>query len=115
MFIKVLYTLGHWQSLHEPLLGSFILNTTQCSLHFDKPQKNEIHSLSHDMSIVHLMNHMNHIGLSALFNKYNRIMCSLSIDSLNEVNRIIFRLSIDSLNEVNRIIFRLSIVSLNEV
>ena len=26
-------------------MGSFILHTTQSSLHFDEPQKNEIHSL----------------------------------------------------------------------
>ena len=32
--------------LHESLRGSFTLHATQCSLHFDKPQKNEIHSLT---------------------------------------------------------------------
>ena len=31
-------TLGHWQSL-------LTLHVTQCSVHFDKPQKNEIHSI----------------------------------------------------------------------
>ena len=38
--------MGREQSLHEPLWGSFTLHGTQCSLHFDKPQKNEIPSLN---------------------------------------------------------------------
>ena len=45
LFIDVLITLGQQQSLHQPLGGSFTLHVTQCSLHFDKLQKNEIHSL----------------------------------------------------------------------
>ena len=36
---------GSLAKLTNPLRGLFTLNATQCSLHFDKPQKNEIHSL----------------------------------------------------------------------
>ena len=35
--------MGSLAKLHEPLRRSFTLLTTQCSLHFDKPQKNGIH------------------------------------------------------------------------
>ena len=38
--------IGSLAKLHEPLWGSFTLHVTQCSLQFDKPQKNEIHSLN---------------------------------------------------------------------
>ena len=37
--------IGSTAKLHEPLRGSFTLHSTQCSLHYNKPQKNEIHSL----------------------------------------------------------------------
>ena len=46
MFIEVHTTLGPKQSLHELLRGLFTFHATQCSLHFDKLQKNEIHSLT---------------------------------------------------------------------
>ena len=39
-------TLSCLQSLHESLRGSFTLHVTQGKLHFDKPQKKEIHSLN---------------------------------------------------------------------
>ena len=39
MFIEVQTTL-------QPLRGPFTLHETHCSLHFDKLQKNEIHSLT---------------------------------------------------------------------
>ena len=32
--------------------GSFTLHATHCSLHFDKPQKNEIHSLNKRSQIL---------------------------------------------------------------
>ena len=37
----------HWvaRKVYMNRRGSFTLHATQCSLHFDKPQKNEIHSL----------------------------------------------------------------------
>ena len=34
-------------------VGSFILHATQCILHFDKSQKNEIHSLN-NLSFIYL-------------------------------------------------------------
>ena len=36
---------GSLAKVHEPILGSFTLHATQCSLHFNKSQKNEIHFL----------------------------------------------------------------------
>ena len=36
--------IGLLESLHEPLRISFSLHATECSLHLDKPQKNEIYS-----------------------------------------------------------------------
>ena len=44
VYRTVNYT-GSLESLHEPFRGSFTLRATQCSLYFDKNQKNEIHSL----------------------------------------------------------------------
>ena len=38
--------IGSLAKLHESIRGSFTLHATQCSLHFDKPQKNEIHFLN---------------------------------------------------------------------
>ena len=46
MFSEVKSTLGRWQSLHEPLRGSFTLHATHCRLHFDKSQKNDIYLLN---------------------------------------------------------------------
>ena len=46
MFVEELTILGHKQSLHERLQSPVTLHATQCSLHFDNSQKNEIHSLS---------------------------------------------------------------------
>ena len=37
---------GWLAKLYEPLRGKFTLHATQCSLHFDKLQKNEIHPLT---------------------------------------------------------------------
>ena len=42
--------MGCEQFLHEPLRGSFTLLAARCSLHFDKPQRNEIHSLNNSSS-----------------------------------------------------------------
>ena len=48
-------TLGRVQRLNETLRGSVTLHATQCSLHFDKPQKNEIHSLNKSSVQGHTM------------------------------------------------------------
>ena len=38
--------IGSLANLHEPLWSTLTLHATQCGLHFDNPQKYEIHSLN---------------------------------------------------------------------
>ena len=44
-FSDVYRSVNYTLHFHGPLLGPFTLHATQCSLYFDKPQKNGIHSL----------------------------------------------------------------------